>query len=133
MLLVAGSPSRKSAKSLPPLGTGPAVCAPVKVNEPRALLWEMGLFCCRLKSTPKVRLCLPFIQITLSPARPFWERPIEVLPSLRPAMLLPPEKLRLGGPQKLGVWSLPAMPSWPDRFARLAQYGVLVEVLRLKL
>ena len=61
------------------------VVSPVKAKLPRGLGSAKRLFCRRLKSPPKVRLCRPRTQMMLSPMELVWLRVSEELPSESPA------------------------------------------------
>src|ERR1039458_3739855 len=124
--LRSGTPSRKSAKSEPVPGTATPlitcwVAAPVKVKPPRAFDCETGLNCCMRKSPPMVTLCGRCSQVMLAETAPVWFRDTDSCPSESPPM--PVVKLRAGGPQLLGDWSLPVIPALPETFpfGRLAK------------
>src|SRR4029453_16369655 len=119
--LVAGMPSRKSAKSAPD-------AAPVNANPPR------GSCCDRMSAwwrrTPPqiVKLCRPRLT-NASPPPPFASlRVNRGSASASPEM--PRGKLRLGGPQFTGCWLLPLIPASPETFVRYAKYGLVSLVWR---
>ena len=68
---------------------------PLKLNVPRPLESVLVLSWERLKSSPVLRLCLPFTRLTVSPASRLCTRLADALESESPPKLV---KLRFGGP-----------------------------------
>src|SRR5512138_2219875 len=112
--LVAGTPSRKSAKSEP-------LKAPVNANPPRGFCCDSMSMATRRTSPPNVKLWRPWLQYASMPPPYVRVRLKFGSASLSPVIV---ENERLGGPQLTGSWLLPVIPARPETFVRFAKYGV---------